>query len=208
MNSPFARRQIPVKLASMQEVVSIPLGSCLDLGERPTFKVVVAYEDFEAGKNAKRVYDFLTQNLGGDCEFSNQMWKFDVLSIPRLREVATKDAYEADILMISSRGGQGLAEGAAFWIESWLAQGTRAIALVALFGGETQETKAIRSYLAEVARRGGLEFFAQPNLWPGHGGPMDEVTNRWQQAWNGRMPMPSCFAASQPEPAARWGLNE
>ena len=121
---------------------------------------------------------------------------------------ATKDAYEADILMIASRGGQGLAEGAMFWIESWLAQGTRAIALVALFGGEVQETQAVRSYLADVARRGGLEFFAQPNLWPGHAGSLDEVADRWQQVWNGRMPMPSCFAPSQAEPAARWGLNE
>ena len=180
----------------------------IDLEGRPMFKVVVAYEDLETGKNAKRVYDFLTQNLSADYEFCNQMWKFDVLGIPRLREAAAKDAYEADILMISSRGVQRLAEEAKIWIESWLSQGTSAIALVALFGCEGQEAQVTRGYLAEVAQRGGLEFFAQPDRWPGKEEAKDEVANPWQPVWNGRMPMPAFYVPPQVEPTAHWGLNE
>lgn len=192
----------------MQEVDRVPLGSPLDIEGCPTFKVVIAYEDFETGKNAKQVYDFLTQNLGADCEFCTQMWKFEVLGIPRLREVATQDAYEADILMISSRGGPELAEEAKVWIESWMAQGTCAIALVALFGCEAQHAQAIRDYLADVARRAGLEFFAQSDRWPGNDGSLDEVASRCQQVWNGKMPIPPHSVSPQVEPTSHWGLNE
>jgi hypothetical protein len=192
----------------MQQTLSGASAPISEMEDRPSFKVVIAYEDFETGKHAKRVYDFLTHNLGVDCEFSSQMWKFDVLSVPRLRDIAAKDAFEADILMISSRGGQGLAAGAKAWIESWLAQGTCAIALVALFGCEVQETHTIRAYLAEVARRGGLEFFAQPDQWPGNDSPMDEVATRWQQARNERMPLPLNYIPPQVGPTAHWGLNE
>jgi hypothetical protein len=193
----------------MQQVVDdIPSISPLELEGRSSFKAVIAYEDFETGKHAKRVYDFLTQHLGADCEFSSQMWKFDVLSIPKLREIASKDALDADILMISSRGGKDLAGGAKAWIESWLEKGTCAIALVALFNSELHENQPIRAYLAEVARRGGLEFFAQPDHWPGNDRPMDDVATQWQEARNEELPLLASYFAPQVEPAAHWGLNE
>ena len=47
-----------------------------------TFNVVIAYEDFDTGKHARKTYDFLVENLGQRCEFTNQMWKFEVLSVP------------------------------------------------------------------------------------------------------------------------------
>jgi len=192
----------------MQETVVARSASQLDFENCPLFKVVIAYEDFEMGNHAKHLYDFLTQNLGEDFELSSQMWKFDVLSIPKLREIAIKDAIEADILVISSRGGQGLATGAKVWIESWLTQGTRADALVALFGCEVQETQTVRDYLADVACRGGLEFFAQPDQWPGNEHSMDEFAVRWQQARNGKLPMLTNYIPPQVEPATHWGLNE
>src|SRR5262245_46368193 len=103
----------------MQETVGIQSESSFDFESCPSFKVVIAYQDFEMGKRAKHIYDILTQSLGADFEFSNQMWKFDVLSIPRLKEIAVKDAFEADILMLALRGGQDLAAGVQAWIESW-----------------------------------------------------------------------------------------
>jgi len=58
--------------------------------------VVIAYEDFETGKQAKRTFDFLAEQLKDECQFTNQMWKFDVLNIPKLREMAAKDAAGAE----------------------------------------------------------------------------------------------------------------
>ena len=56
----------------------------------PEFSVVIVYEDFETGKDAKRTFDFLGEHLKDECHFTNQMWKFDVLNIPKLREMAAK----------------------------------------------------------------------------------------------------------------------
>src|SRR5438105_1310923 len=67
-----------------------PLTSGLEA--QPELNVVIAYEDFETGKRAKTTYDFLSENLGTNCKFSSQMWKFEVLGIPKLREMAAQDA--------------------------------------------------------------------------------------------------------------------
>ena len=138
--------------------------SIVDLN--PSFNVAIAYEDFETGKHAKKTYDFLVKTIGGDWRFANQMWKFDVLLLPKLREIAVEDAARADIIMISSRGRE-LPEHVKLWIESWLPLGAP-LALVALFQQVREDLahgNISRNYLAEVARRANIEFFAQPDIW-------------------------------------------
>jgi hypothetical protein len=141
-----------------------PLGTS-DLEPDPIFNVVIAYEDFETGKQAKETYDFLVNNLRHECRFENQMWKFDVLSIPKLREMAAKDALMADIIIISCRGAHELSPDVKAWIDSWTYGRSNAIALVGLFGKDTEDSdnNGIRDYLADVAKRARMEFFAQPN---------------------------------------------
>ena len=65
----------------MRHTLTIPPLGSAERDSSPVFNVVIAYEDFETGKQAKKTYDFLAQNLGSDCHFTNQMWKFDVLGI-------------------------------------------------------------------------------------------------------------------------------
>ena len=140
-----------------------------DAETNPAFSVVIAYEDFETGKHAKRTYDFLVENLGHDCTFVNQMWKFDVLSIPKLREIAIEDAARADIILISCRGSD-LPTHVKVWMEAWLEHKPHPLALVALFGCPREgmhQVSATRDFLAEVAKRGGMEFFAQADDWSG-----------------------------------------
>ena len=140
-----------------------------DSGEKdaePTFNVVIAYEDFETGKQAKRTFDVLVEQLKSDCRFTNQMWKFDVLNIPKLREMAAKDAAMADIVIISCRATNQLPPEVKAWIELWLAEQNHAIAMVALLDSSPRlpmEAANLRRYLSDVAVRGGMEFFSQPN---------------------------------------------
>jgi len=141
-----------------------PVGSS-DLEPDPIFNVVIAYEDFETGKQAKGTYDFLVNNLRHECRFANQMWKFDVLGISKLREMAVNDALAADIIIISCHGTHELSADVRTWIDSWVHGRSSAIALVALFGDACgdRDNNRIRDYLAEVAGRARMEFFAQPN---------------------------------------------
>ncbi|MGA2657573.1 MAG: hypothetical protein ABSH34_08635 [Verrucomicrobiota bacterium] len=154
----------------MQCALTSPFLRASDLDGNPTFNVLIAYEDFEAGKHARKTYDFLAGNLGRGCQFTNQMWKFDVLNIPKLRDMAARDAVLADIVIISSHGGEELPGPVRAWMESWLAQKGNPVALVALFdcpSEESPKTERIRTYLADAARKAGIDFFAQPDDWPG-----------------------------------------
>jgi hypothetical protein len=141
-----------------------PIGSS-DLEPDPIFNVVIAYEDFETGKQAKQIYDFLFRHLGHECRFDNQMWKFNVLGIPKLRGMAAKDALMADIILIACHGTHDLSPDVKAWIDSWTCGDSNAIALVALLSdaSEDSEINNMRDYLADVARRAEMEFFSQPN---------------------------------------------
>jgi hypothetical protein len=75
----------------------------------------------------------------------------------------------ADLIIISSRG-RDLPAQVKTWIEQWVKEPGNALALVALFvceGDEEAQTQAVRAYLASAAKRGSMEFFAQPDDWPG-----------------------------------------
>lgn len=131
----------------------------------PRFNVVIAYEDFETGKQAKQIYDFLVEHLGSGCPFANQMWKFDILNLPPLHEVAVRDARRADIVIVSTRSGRLPARVRA-WLQAWLAAPCNTVALVGLCGGPREEAAQTREYLAGIARQGNLEFFAHPEAEP------------------------------------------
>ncbi len=178
--------------------------------ENPVFNVVIAYEDFETGKQAKRTYDFLVEHLGNDCSFSNQMWKFDVLSLPKLREIAVKDATAADIVIISCRGDE-LPAHVKDWIESWLAEPRSTLALVALFDRSSMEgitTGLVREYLAEVAKRGRMEFFVQPEDWT-HATREDDGDSFHRKPEIGERALSTLAGVVRADYAyPRWGLNE
>lgn len=189
----------------MQHTLHFPL---LDSPESETgpqvFNVVIAYEDFETGKHAKRIYDVLTENLGAEWKVSNQMWKFDVLSIPKLREIAVKDALAADILMVSCHG-ERVPLHVKDWLETTIAMDHGPIALVALFDMRADASGSVRSYLADVARRGKMDFFAQPDEWPSvrRGG-----ANWEHDPGFGDRTLTTLAGAVRRDIPVHWGINE
>jgi hypothetical protein len=193
----------------MQHTLTFTPAGSSEVESNPIFNVLIAYEDFETGKHAKETYDFLHEHLRRECTLTNQMWKFDVLSIPKLREIAVRDASTADIIIISSHG-EALPDHVRKWIESWLMGGTHALALVALFE-RTNDSMAtpfsIRSYLVDVARRGGMEFFAQPDEWPGHN-RLDGSISLPTAVLNERTLSTLAGAVHREFPMPRWGINE
>jgi hypothetical protein len=184
---------------------------------KATFNVVIIYEDFETGKAAKRTYDYLVSNLGEDCDFSNQMWKFEVLSIPKLAAIAVLDACEADIILVAAHGGP-LPAVVRSWLEAWVQKGSKAIALVALCDGEPPQAHAAFSVLRDAAHSAGMQFFAHPDFWPGEESiperpsafakPLGMVrsprSERTLSALSGVMLQDTRPRFSAP----RWGLNE
>jgi hypothetical protein len=189
----------------MTRTLHLPLVESGDPDLNPVFNVVIAYEDLETGKHAKKTYDFLLENIGRDCEFTNQMWKFDVLGIPKLREIAAIDAAKADIIIISSHGGE-LPVDVQAWIELWVTETHNPIALVALFDQPSHTNAQTRAYLADVAKRGQMAFFAQPDEWPEH--EHQELFALQRHPVFTEQNLSHLAHIVEKESGSRWGINE
>ena len=191
----------------MTRTLHLPPLESPDLDLDPTFNVLIAYEDFEAGKHAKKTYDFLVENIGHDWQFTNQMWKFEVLGIPKLREMAARDAMMADIVVISCHGTE-LPPDFKVWVESWVAEPNHPIALVALFDYQHRQADEARSYLADVARRGQMAFFAQPDELPERRNSEDFFTLQRNSSFKRRTLSTLAGAMQRDTSFPDWGINE
>ena len=191
----------------MRNKMSLPLERNAEKKSEAAFNIVIAYEDFETGKQAMRLYETLVQSLGTECQFRNQMWKFDVLGIPKLREMAAKDVAEAEVVIIACRGNE-LADDIKAWIELWVAE-TRIqpLALVALIdcpAADAVMVRDVRNYLESVALRGQMEFFVQPD---DTSRPADAFQHHPRVQAD--MALSALAGAVQRETGSpRWGINE
>jgi hypothetical protein len=132
------------------------------------------------------------------------MWKFDVLALPKLREMAARDAAEADIIIVSAHGAIELPTEVKLWAEEWLAEKHHIIALVGLFDPKEYLNNPVREYLADIARRAGIEFFSQPGAWPGK--EKGFSARDWKQ--NGKTFSVLSELMSQDKNNSHWGLND
>jgi hypothetical protein len=138
------------------------------------------------------------------------MWKFDALAMPSLREMAANDAAMADVIVIATRGEEDLPADVKAWSELWLGRQSSAFALVALFTEPDQHAERVKttqSYLGWIAARGGMEFFAQPDVWP-----EDLASRRFTQKRGGDDSRSTIFSVAavptRNTNVGHWGLNE
>lgn len=128
-----------------------------------SIKVVIAYNSAATGKRAEAIYDRLATRLGENFDFEQRLWRFDVLEDDRLRAEAARETADADIVIIATSEEDRLPKGVRDWLESSMLQHSGAAALVALL---EHGSAPVQPYLEEVARRGGLDFFAQTTSDP------------------------------------------
>ena len=194
----------------MQNKMRLPSQVAVEKDSNSPFDIVIAYENFETGKQAVRLYDTLVDRLGKECHFSNQMWKFEVLGIPKLREMAANDVMTAEIVIIACRGTE-LSDDVKAWIELWVGEvRNRPLALVALFDCPPNDavlTRDTRNYLESVALRGQMEFFVQPD----EASPARRLTDPF--TFNRSAPTDLALSAlagvvQRDAGSPRWGINE
>jgi hypothetical protein len=126
-----------------------------------SIKIVIAYDTAATAKRAEAIYERLTERLGNDFDFEQRLWRFDVLEEETLRAEAAKDTADADIVIVATNDDNKLPEGVQSWLESSLQQHAGGAALVALLD---HPSPPVQPYLEEVARRGGMDFFAQSSV--------------------------------------------
>ena len=127
-------------------------------------KVVIAYEDIPAGKNAMSVLERMEQEPLEMEELFPSLWQFDLLEDPDWRELAKTDVLKSAMLIIAASSSSDLPASVRDWIKECLAQkqGTTT-AVVALLGPKDNldEPDSPRiKFLKNTTDEAGLEFFA------------------------------------------------
>src|SRR5262245_38407355 len=178
-----------------------------DAESKPTVNFVIVSEDLPCGVLAKHLYDDLLDQMEGELAFTYEVWPYRGLKDPHLRELATRDATEADILIFAVSGREDLPTEVKNWMETWLGLSDRAGALVMLSDqdhGSEQYVESVRSYLQDAATRAGLEFLTNTKASGG-----DERENSLAHNINFPERAPSTPAKGPSVQASpQWGLNE
>lgn len=171
---------------------------------RASFNVVIAYEDFRAGKRAMDMCKPLVSLLGSEVQFRNSMWKFDILRSEKLNRIAIGDAIEADIIIVATTQPGDLPEQIKEWVESWVPEKRgQTAALLALMDFPPPEDgvpSLSYNYLEKAAANAGIDFLpqiVQPSgdqepAWPGVALETSAVSSR---------------VVNRPAPEG-WGLND
>jgi hypothetical protein len=168
------------------------------------FTVVIAYSDVETARRGKEVHDRLLQDLGDECSFKLHLWKFDVLNDPALRALATKDAIDANILIISTNNNRELPKAVRSWVSSSLKQKEDfPAALIALLEGEEKsDASPVGKFLREQAEEHHLDFFSSN---PHHSGARSIQPEQPPSVSRGNL-LPAFRFDEHPYP--HWGIND
>lgn len=173
------------------------------------FDLVVAYEDTTTRNRAMQLYDHLAQELLDDYDFQCSWWKLDHLDNPGICEQAADAAAEANMIIVSLRGDQGLPTVFHRWLEGWLSRrGDQKSALVLLLGdnGERRDQpRRLRLQLQQAARQARMDFFVHAYDLPETGTPY-ATESRAPQAQRAN-PVPE-EVLDPPAYIPRWGINE
>src|SRR4051812_2536949 len=82
--------------------------------------VVAIYEDGIAAQKGIEFFQKLSANLDPGCALSHQVWLFDELGVPKLRDTAAGEAVVADLVLISARRGDFIPAALKSWLDMWL----------------------------------------------------------------------------------------
>lgn len=135
---------------------------CRYRDDRPKCKVVIIYEDDAAGRRAKHFYDEVIQELVDECDFSLDLWNFQVLGISQVGDTALQAAARADVLILSMHGTAKLPATTKDWIERWSQRIADSmpmlVALVSPAKIERGTVASTLSYLRSLADRNRISF--------------------------------------------------
>jgi len=135
---------------------------------KPLLYGVMAYESASVAKIAKEKWDYMVHALANRYDFELRVWKFDILRIPELRDVAINDAAKAQMVLVATHGAGELPRQVKVWIERWVALKDRvqesARLLTFLFDPSSDRSGASAfpqfAYLQQAARWGSMDFIA------------------------------------------------
>ena len=105
----------------------------------------------------------MIRELADECDFSVELWNFQVLTVPEIGDSAAKAAAQADFVILSMHCKAQLSIQTRDWIERWSGLITdNKSALVALLDQPGMNRGTVAStldYLRKLAERKGISFY-------------------------------------------------
>jgi hypothetical protein len=130
---------------------------------KPAFNVVIVYDDRSAALRAMNVLNGLVHQFGDDFEFHCDLWRFDMLGLPREREAAAHAGAAADLLIVSAACDTDLPGSARDWLDKSIdGKIPGSAALVALLESRRRLSNVqcrTRQFLQSAADRGLMDLF-------------------------------------------------
>lgn len=130
-------------------------------------KFVLAYEDYVTGTRARIALDKVIRGLGDRFAFVRNTWKFTVLDLPYLREIASAEAAEADMVIIAAYEGRDLPPAVHSWLDSWISrrngEGGCLLALLIDYEDQLQPgaPAPVCNYLRSLAAKAKMDYLTQ-----------------------------------------------
>lgn len=172
--------------------------------ESTPFNVVVIYDRAESACRAMSLVDGLATEFSGDLEIHREIWRFDILEFPTLREAAFQNAAEAELLIVASDGQFDLPPTLKEFLEQWSVTaipGSTALAAVLPQREVPSPVHPILCrYLEELATQAGQPFFARSFSPP--------RTQTFDPHILAAANEPLAALEKRAEPAPHWGINE
>jgi hypothetical protein len=171
-------------------------------------RVAVFYSDAEARERALKLSSRLVCKFMSDVDLVFSWWKFEFLKDGVIAGLAAQSSAQADMVLYSLALAHELPAAVKACNELWLdqRQGKPGL-LVALIGkDDTQKRRPIpvHDYLADLARRGGMQFMSRWESQPPEG--IDYLDMMLRRANESSPVLDEIFSRSHH--ATHWGINE
>ena len=174
-----------------------------------TLRVQLLYEDAETGLRARHALDSLGPTLKQQADLEVDVWRFDALNDPGLRELACCELAEADILFLAAHGQAELPVQVRRHLEHWFAAlppepRALVVSLDAVHKGSAMASRMLAS-LRDWATLAEVEVISHFS----ENGGMSGEPGREQQAHGvtSKSSMSEDFPSKR-DAYAHWGLNE
>ena len=177
----------------------------------PVLNVQILYEDKPVALRAKQAFDQVADQFRGQENFQVSLWRFDLLQDPDLRQLATRSAASADIILLSTHGWSPLPEAVSSWVIEWLGGRTDALpALVISLDADAKDSATARKLLAGLAR---VTNSIGVDLIPHYGSP-PEPDDPWmipQIQYRAELMtsvLGDALRHTESHPYRHWGIND
>jgi hypothetical protein len=127
-------------------------------------RVVVAYEDYDAGKRAQRACQQLIELACLELQAATtDLWKFDMLKLKAMRAAAIEETAGADLLVVATQDGAAPPARVWDWVRRSLMHSSPPRAMLLLFGptpADQESTPAADPPLKRLAVGLGVPFWS------------------------------------------------